>query len=311
MICKKPYMLGVLPCGCGQCLPCRIARRRLWTHRMLLESVMHAGSSFVTLTYQDGNRPSELNVRTAQLFLKRLRRLSNEKIRYFIVGEYGEKSFHPHYHAAIFGLDPITGGGSTGHSGLVHSAWCGPACEGKGGNQCLGFTYTGDLSPQSASYIAGYVTKKLTVSDNEINKSWREKNGLLLNGRTPEFARMSLKPGIGAQFMDIVAAQFDSLSADYMESFADVPNVLRHAQKKMPIGRYLKSVLRQKLGYGRKLISNEALQAYEKKMRELFEDERILASSEKRPVKNIVDMMAPSVLSLEKKFKIMESGRTI
>lgn len=290
MLCKKPYMLGVLPCGCGQCLPCRINRRRLWTHRMMLESVKHVSSSFVTLTYNDATLPSGLTLvpKDLQDWLKRLRReLSPQQIRYYAVGEYGDESGRPHYHAAIFGLDPIIGGGSDGRGGIVQSTW------GKG------YTFTGDLSAQSASYICGYVTKKMTKKDDPR-----------LKGRFPEFARMSnggrLKTGgIGASAMVDVALSLEKndQTCNYMLMNADVPFVLNHGRKTMPLGRYLRSILRENLGYGRK-GTEESLQRFAAKMRLMFEDERYAAKIEKRPEKNIVDMHMGKILSLEARYKI-------
>lgn len=285
MLCKKPYMLGVLPCGCGQCLPCRINRRRLWTHRMILESATHVGSCFVTLTYNDSNLPfgSSVVPKDVQDWLKRLRKaIYPSKIRFFLVGEYGDNTQRPHYHAAIFGLDQLIGGGENGQQGLVQKTW------GKG------HTYVGDLSPQSASYICGYVTKKMTKKDDPR-----------LKGRHPEFARMSLRPGIGAYAMLDVASCFEMDHSVYMEKTADVPYVLSYGKRKLPLGRYLRSLLRQNLGYGRK-PSDESLQIFQEKMRLLYEDERYAASKEARPINYNyeLDKNKQLCLNMEARFKI-------
>lgn len=288
MLCRKPYMLGVLPCGCGQCLPCRINRKRLWVHRLLLESVSHASSCFVTLTYNTDTLPSgsTLIKSDPQKWLKRLRKaVAPTKLRYYLVGEYGDQSFRPHYHAAIFGLDPLVAGGPDGMAGLVQSTWA------------KGHTYVGDLSPQSASYICGYVTKKMTKSDDPR-----------LNGRLPEYSRMSLRPGIGAPAMEVVATSFGDAHLEYLRTNMDVPNVLQHGKKKMPLGRYLKSILRQNLGYGRK-STDEALQNYYQKMRLMFEDEAMAAKMEKRAIRNYYQINQGRLDSVEKKYKIHQQKR--
>lgn len=90
--------------GCGQCLPCRVNRRRIWTHRIMLEAAQYHDNSFVTLTYDEEKLPVDLSVtpRTLQLFMKRLRKVYPNRIRYFGVGEYGDQTMRPHYHLALF-----------------------------------------------------------------------------------------------------------------------------------------------------------------------------------------------------------------
>lgn len=284
MLCKKPYMLGVLPCGCGQCLPCRINRRRLWAHRMMLEAAKHAQSAFVTLTYSQELLPSgsTLNPTHTTKWLKRLRKACYpQKLRYFIVGEYGDKTNRPHYHAAIFGLDPYLGGGSDGRSGIVNDTWK------------MGHVYTGDLTPQSASYICGYVTKKMTKKDDKR-----------LSGRHPEYARMSLKPGIGADAMTDVAGSLEEHADLILGSTGTFPTVLQHASKKLPLGRYLRGILRQRMGYGRKTTDAEKL-FFAEKMRTLFEEDVAEAKSSKTKIgeKSLAERKQ-KILQIENKFKI-------
>lgn len=59
------------------------------------------------LVYGYDNRVALLYYRDAQLWLKRLRKkiskyYPNEKIRYYIVGEYGTESLRPHWHCLLF-----------------------------------------------------------------------------------------------------------------------------------------------------------------------------------------------------------------
>lgn len=193
---------------------------------MMLESASHAGSSFVTLTYRQDKLPKgcSLDPRDPQLWLKRMRKsLSPNKIRYFLVGEYGEFTARPHYHAAIFGLDPGVGGGSDGCGGVVQDSWS------------KGHTYTGELTAESSAYVAGYVTKKMT--------SWDDKR---LNGRYPEFARMSLRPGLGAMAMQDVLPVLKTYGT--VEETGDVPINLLQGRKSLYLGRYLRSVLRKSYG---------------------------------------------------------------
>lgn len=204
-------------CPCGMCMACRINKKRLWVHRIILESYCHAESLFVTLTYNDENLPADrsLNPRHLQLFMKRLRKMIYPvKVRFFAVGEYGDHTQRPHYHMALFGVGAY-------YQKVIEECW----------NQ--GFVMIGTLTDASAGYIAGYVTKKMTkVTD-------------FPDGRHPEFARMSNRPGIGVpaltQILDVLKRSHpDVLSGD-------VPKVLRHGDKFFPLGRLLRGKLRNVL----------------------------------------------------------------
>ena len=93
----------------------------------------------------------------------------------------------------------------------------------------------GTLEPQSMAYVAGYVTKKMTGQDD-----------IRLEGRLPEFARMSLRPGIGLGMMDELASTLMEHRLD--EKMIDVPMTLQHGSKQWPLGRYLRRKLRARLG---------------------------------------------------------------
>lgn len=229
--------LDGVPFPCGQCLPCRINKRRVWTLRLMLESFQHEHSVFITLTYRnediryDRDKHPTLDKRDLQLFFKRLRKsFTGNRIRYYACGEYGEKTGRPHYHAIIFGLDPSDLDAEwllyAGKSGLDYSRhrhsrlarlwpW--------------GIVHVGACTRESIQYVAGYVTKKITKGDTD--------------SRVKEFALMSRKPGIGATAVESIA---DALK-DVSES--DFTGQLRIDGKKWPIGRYLLTKLSDALGY--------------------------------------------------------------
>lgn len=79
MLCKKPYTRGPQQFGCGQCMPCRVNRSRLWIARMMLEALEYEErgeeSAFVTLTYDAEHVPPDGSLRPLDLrvFLNRLR----------------------------------------------------------------------------------------------------------------------------------------------------------------------------------------------------------------------------------------------
>lgn len=104
---RRHDILGDIEIACGQCIGCRLRRAREWQVRCLHEARQWEKSCFLTLTYDDAHLPPDgsLKHRDFQLFMKRVRRLHNPLIRYFMCGEYGETNLRPHYHALLFGED--------------------------------------------------------------------------------------------------------------------------------------------------------------------------------------------------------------
>ena len=96
----------VLPCG--QCYACRIAKSREWASRCVMESKLHKENCFITLTYNDEHLPSDLSLQKDDFtkFIKRLRKNTGDKIRYYACGEYGDLYQRPHFHACLFGYRP-------------------------------------------------------------------------------------------------------------------------------------------------------------------------------------------------------------
>ncbi len=178
---------------CGNCVGCRAEQGRQWAVRMMHESRMHEASAFVTLTLEDKelNENRELCARDFSGFIKRLRKTQKRKISYFGCGEYGEITQRPHYHAAIFGVDfqDRDVGFDTSRPGVWRSrtlddTWGRGRCEG------------GTLTMASASYVAGYVRKKVKAKDYE------RANPLTAELLAAEFARMSLNPAIGRRWIE-------------------------------------------------------------------------------------------------------------
>ena len=284
MLCKNPFMQGDLPFGCGQCLPCRINRKRLWTNRIVLESLNHEKNCFITLTYDEQHHPKDgsLDISHYQKFLKRLRRaITPRKVRYFFVGEYGEQTQRPHYHAALFGVGEED-------SELIDHCWG------------RGFTMIGDLNKDSAQYITGYVTKKMTQEDDKR-----------LEGRHPEFARMSLRPGIGGpavkKIVDVLETEH---GCDQVAMEGDVPTALKLGRRTMPLGRYLRGKIREKIFHTEK-TPEEVLQRWQKEMQALYaETEAEKKNMAKYTPKNLkkkeilLDKNLQKVRNLESKFLI-------
>lgn len=175
------------------------------------EAQLHDLSVFLTLTYSDANLPpgGSLRKRDFQLFIKRLRKIHDGKIRYFHVGEYGDATRRPHYHAIIFGCDfadktfwkKAPSGEKLYISETLQRLWP------------LGDAYIGQVSIQSAAYVARYCMKKITGEKaNEHYKAVDLSTGEI-HEIEPEYATMSLKPGIGQGWYDRYAS--DVFPSDY------------------------------------------------------------------------------------------------
>jgi len=189
---------------CGRCIGCRLERSRQWAIRCYHESTLHDDNCFLTLTYSEENLPVDgsLDVRTFQKFMKRLRKkFRTQRIRFFHCGEYGAEFGRPHYHACIFGFDFADKRfykSSNGHklytSEVLDAVWG------------LGDCYIGDVSFESAAYVARYIMKKVT-GDRALEHytSFNLYTGEVCK-ISPEYVTMSRRPGIGADW----ASQFSS-----------------------------------------------------------------------------------------------------
>lgn len=240
MLCKRPLRISNYEVGCGRCMPCRVNKRNEWTTRLILEGTQHPANScwFVTLTYGPEALPKggTLVPRDLKLFLMRLRKDVGVPFRYYAVGEYGEKSWRPHYHALFFGFTDVQLD-LKGNLVSPSISRCWPH----------GFIYIGAFNSSTAAYTAGYICKKLTRKEDEK-----------LQGRHPEFSRMSLKPGIGADAADAIAQAGVTTEAGALRILRgeDVPGVVRVDGRVRPIGRYLKQRVRISGGYSGKCFES-------------------------------------------------------
>lgn len=169
---------------------------------------MHDQNCFITLTYDDENLPSDLSLHHShfQKFMKRLRKRVNAKdeanhnkqILYYMCGEYGENFGRPHFHACLFNIDfsdkvPATRTGSGNiiyNSKLLESLWP------------YGFSSIGDLTFESAAYVARYVMKKITgdAADDHYRRVNPETGEIYW--LTPEYAAMSNRRAIGSTWLE-------------------------------------------------------------------------------------------------------------
>lgn len=191
---------------CGQCIGCRLERSRQWAIRCVHEASLHRNNCFITLTYNNENLPEggTLVVKHFQDFMKRLRfHLSNEtpgyefrtddkeKIKFFHCGEYGEENLRPHYHACLFGVDFADRRHYKTKNDIKHFR-----------SQTLeklwdkGNSDIGDVTFESAAYVARYITKKVTGPKAEEHYQAINKDTGEIVQRLPEYITMSRRPGI-------------------------------------------------------------------------------------------------------------------
>lgn len=220
---SKGSRLAATPFPCGSCRPCRIAKSKIMTSRILIEQMAHAESLFLTLTYERMPLCTSLCPRHLTLFFKKLRKsIEPIKIRYFAVGEYGELSFRPHYHCILFGI-----GADFKHQ--ITKAWD------------KGFIHLMELNKTTARYITGYCTSKYT---NEKNCA----------GRHKEFTRSSNRNGgIGNMGIELIAKKIKK----NQHYDGRIIRELQFGKAKMPIGGYLTKKLSENLGIDQKTKDND------------------------------------------------------
>lgn len=192
-----PVLLAkVLSLPCGRCVGCRLERSRQDAVRCVHEAQMHEANAFITLTYAE-DRLSLVKQDWVD-FMKRLReRVRPRLIRFFMCGEYGELYGRPHYHAVIFGFDfpdrtlwkKSTSGEFLYRSALLEGVWS------------LGHSSVGNVTFESAAYVARYVMKKELGSSSPLREIVDVTTGEVVR-REHEFSLRSLKPGLGRSWLE-------------------------------------------------------------------------------------------------------------
>lgn len=217
-----PFRDDFLEVPCGQCVGCRLERSRQWATRIMHEAQMHQRNCFITLTYTDEHIPTHASLRYEDFreFMRKLRRAlcdcgrdyskskrgrrvcrdASHRVRYFHCGEYGDRTQRPHYHAAIFGHDFKQGSSLYKTTSYGDSLWTSELLT---ANWDKGYHTVGNLTFESAAYVARYIMKKVTGDSahrfyNDIDYA----TGEVTAERKPEYITMSRRPGIGSTWFD-------------------------------------------------------------------------------------------------------------
>jgi hypothetical protein len=230
-----PYSEIQLPCG--KCLGCKYDHAKQWAVRCVHEAQLHESNSFISLTFNDESlykrrhdcrkcdyfkrkqiRVEQENLtlpedkhktanycHTASLchkdftnFMKRLRKaVSPHKIRYFHCGEYGERLQRPHHHACIFGygfpdkkLWQVRDGVPLYRSKMLKEIWT------------YGYSSVGEVTWQSAAYVARYTLKKVTGKEADGHYYGLDKETGEYEKIEAEYITMSRRPGIAHHWFE-------------------------------------------------------------------------------------------------------------
>lgn len=252
---------------CGKCIGCRMDYSKEWQVRIVKEAEQWKDNVFLTLTYNNENLPTKdvINAKTGEIttghplrpedfrdFIKRLRKEYDRKfehtgIRYYACGEYGSKGMRPHYHAALFNID-VTAFNDVkkiGVSGAGYPIFTSERIEKIWGK---GFITIGELTAESAAYIARYMLKKQKGPEKEW---YYESQGLV-----PEMTRSSTHNGIAHDYIIENAEKLAGSDALYVPRRNKKP--LKH---KVP-------------EYGMRILEKEAPEMYER-IREMREEQKV------------------------------------
>lgn len=146
---------------CGKCAACLKNKQNDWISRLRIELKYAVTAYFVTLTYDNENLVYADDIPILykldiQLFMKRLRKRislkSDQKITYFLVGEYGEQTQRPHYHAIIYNI-PFD---QKEAENLLLKSWQ------------KGHVHIGTVTPASISYTVKYIVQRSKMKNYEF-----------------------------------------------------------------------------------------------------------------------------------------------
>lgn len=234
MECKAPVYVpdADTHVRCGRCLACKVKFRNEWASRVQMEEIWHYEQykimpSFITLTYRPDTIPTKngyftLDKKGLGKWLSNIQRKIG-KFRYFACGEYGkENTKRPHYHLILFPFDP-----------RQPYALCREWLAKYGRAQALPYRNG------AAQYVSKYATKFLTHKG-EINRN-----------QEPEFRLSSKNPALGVSFGLSLLERVGQTGRDYWigaSGYGDVPACYRIGGRVYPIGKFVRSKMREKYG---------------------------------------------------------------
>lgn len=265
---REGYLDMPVQLPCGQCVGCRLERSRQWAIRCVFEAKTHSKNCFITLTYDEKNLPKNksLNKKELQLVIKRIRKKYGKGIKFFACGEYGDNFNRPHYHICLFGMDfndktlwNVRQGVKLYRSEALEKIWP------------YGFSTIGDVTFESAAYVARYCVKKVTGLMSKDH----------YGDRLPEFNQMSRRPGIGQAWFELYHKDVTSTNKVIIRNNLQVgpPRYYDNLIEKMDIklAKRLKMERRDSVDkldnvWERLLVKEEIKNSHKKKLKRSYEN---------------------------------------
>ena len=191
---------------CGKCVACLARRRNEFTFRLNQEQHYSDYSFFLTLTYDQENVPIKIvenkpyfvfNKKHVQDYLKRIRYFLSElnkdvKCSYFLVSEYGKRTYRPHYHMLLFVKNDKFHSYKKTIETLLEKQWK------------FGFFVIKPTNEANIHYCTKYCIKNLEEMPSQCIE--------------PVFVMASKRPYLGASAEGIIDRQFDNFEGtEYRE----------------------------------------------------------------------------------------------
>nr|UXQ87944.1 MAG: replication initiation protein [Microvirus sp.] len=221
------------PLPCGRCTGCRLARSLEHSIRCMHEAQTHTENTAVTLTYDNHHLPpnGELNHKDFQIFIRALRDRTHLRLRYFMCGEYGEKNNRPHFHAILFGYEfpdkykwRFRRGKTDYRSNILDKVWA------------RGHAEIMPVTRQTTQYIARYIMKKQSADLNFENQPHHvDPETGEIKAKQQEYVKMSLKPGLGAAWLE-----------KYEKDIFPADTCIIEDGKKVPVPKYYRTLMQRK-----------------------------------------------------------------
>lgn len=216
---------------CGKCLACLKTKRDDWSFRLMQEYKVSDSAAFITLTYHSKYVPDYgVSKRHFQLFMKRLRKGYEQRIRYYAVGEYGTKTKRPHYHAIIFNVELSIKS--------IEKYWP------------FGIVHVGKVTEASIRYCTKYVIQRQDHMQSAVK------------GYAKPFCLMSRAYGLGAKYLTDGMMRFHRNAKTHWESHPlDARNYTFIHGEKGKLPRYYKEKIWPDKDVRRSISKKSALDA--------------------------------------------------